>query len=268
MNPMKFIHWKIHQWRTQNVQHQLLNAHPIADEIKTDAWPKSVSDPTQFYLRAYVYFRRRLPAQLQQHRDYFTQCKRGFGEDAFHVMWFLLYNEFKPKTFLEIGVYRGQVLSLVSLLQQPAAGGEVVGISPFSPSGDSVSRYKTDVDYYDDTLKNFAHFSLPKPTLLRAYSTDESARALINSRSWDCIYIDGNHDYEIAKADWEICARNVRPGGIIVLDDSALGTNFTPPVFATKGHPGPSRVADEINRNQSREILQVGHNRVFQKLPS
>jgi hypothetical protein len=27
------------------------------------------------------------------------------------------------------------------------------GISPFSPAGNSVSKYRPDVDYYDDTLK-------------------------------------------------------------------------------------------------------------------
>jgi hypothetical protein len=37
-------------------------------------------------------------------------------------------------------------------------------------------------------------------------------------------------------------------------------------VFATAGHPGPTRLAGEIDRKKFREILQVGHNRVFQKL--
>lgn len=50
--------------------------------------------------------------------------------EAFHVMWFLLHREFKPRSFLEIGVYRGQVLSLVSVLHPiHGTGGEVTGIS-------------------------------------------------------------------------------------------------------------------------------------------
>jgi hypothetical protein len=44
-----------------------------------------------------------------------------------------------------------------------------------------------------------------------------------------------------------------------------LSTLYRPPSFATSGHPGPSRIADEIDRNNFREILQVGHNRVFQR---
>ena len=82
------------------------------------------------------------------------------------------------------------------------------------------------------------------------------------------IYIDGNHDYPVARADWELCAAQLSPGGIIVLDDAGLGTAFRPPAFATGGHPGPSRLAQEIDRRAFAEILQVGHNRVFQKVAS
>jgi hypothetical protein len=182
-------------------------------------------------------------------------------------MWFLLFTEFRFASFLEIGVYRGQILSLASLLQRLAdAPGDVTGISPFESIGDSVSKYQKHLDYLTDTRANFAHFNLPEPTLLKAFSTDEAALELIKSREWDCIYIDGNHDYEVAKADWNVCATAIKPGGVIVLDDAGLSTAFDPPAFATKGHPGPSRVAAEIDRSKFGEILQVGHNRVFQKL--
>jgi predicted O-methyltransferase YrrM len=84
-------------------------------------------------------------------------------------------------------------------------------------------------------------------------------------QSWDAIYIDGNHDYEIARADWDLCATHVAPGGIIVLDDSAMNTAYRAPAFATAGHPGPSQLAGEVNINEFQEILRVGHNRVFQR---
>jgi hypothetical protein len=53
---------------------------------------------------------------------------------------------------------------------------------------------------------------------------------------------------------------------VIVLDDSALGTAYRPPAFASGGHPGPSRVAAEIDRTGFREILRVGHNRTFRRV--
>jgi predicted O-methyltransferase YrrM len=184
-------------------------------------------------------------------------------------MWSLIVREIRPEQFLEIGVYRGQVISLVSLLQQALnVQGSVTGISPFLPAGDSVSQYRPDIDYKADTLRNFERFSLPKPALIEAYSTDPVAAERVRSRLWDLIYIDGNHDEDVVRADWKLCAEQIRPGGMIVLDDSGLSTSYKPPAFATRGHPGPSRVAAELDRRAFQEVLQVGHNRVFQKLPA
>jgi len=230
-------------------------------------WQNSLADPLRFYLKCFRFFHNQLPEEIRLHRKYFTRNMRGFGEDAFHVMWFVLTREFAIRRFLEIGVYRGQTLSLIALLQRMnGLDGTVTGISPFSSAGDSVSSYLDGIDYLEDTQSNFRAFSLASPELVRACSTDEDSVKTIRSREWDCIYIDGNHDYEVACADWSNAAGAVKPGGLIVLDDSALTTGFVPPSFATKGHPGPSRLAAELDRNQFEEILQVGHNRVFRRV--
>jgi predicted O-methyltransferase YrrM len=232
-----------------------------------DRWKDSIICPRDFYFDCFQFFHSGLEKRLRDHRFYFTTNGRGFGEDAFHVLWWMLLQELRPKTFLEIGVYRGQVLSLVSLLQGILQiNGTVTGISPFLPAGDSVSRYRSDVDYREDTIKNFQYFKLPDPDLIKAFSTDKSASDKIRSGKWDMIYIDGNHDYEVAKQDWEICAQNLNRGGIIVLDDSALSTEYRPPAFATGGHPGPSQLAQEVDSSRFKEILRVGHNRVFQRI--
>jgi hypothetical protein len=232
-----------------------------------DRWKDSLTNPTGFYFDCVQFFHSGLENRLRDHRFYFSANGRGFGEDAFHVLWWMLLQELRPKTFLEIGVYRGQVLSHVSLLNQILkTEGSVTGISPFLPAGDAVSRYRSDIDYLEDTLKNFRHFGLPQPELIKAFSTELKAINKIQSQSWDAIYIDGNHDYEVAKQDWEICAQNLNPGGIIVLDDSALNTEYRPPAFATGGHPGPSQLAQEVDSSRFNEILRVGHNRVFQRI--
>ena len=267
MNPLRLILGKLRARRAARERAALRASYTGAPpEISRADWPHSFSDPTKFYLRAVEFFDRSLPPEFRAHREYFTQNGRGFGEDAFHTQWFLLFREFRPKSFLEIGVFRGQSLSLAAMCARHFQSDCLVqGVSPFSSAGDAVSKYARNVDYRADTLENFSHFKLPAPALLQAYSTDAAAAQLIASRRWDMIYIDGNHDYEIAKADWELCAKNLSPGGIIVLDDSGLSTNFRPPSFATGGHPGPSRLAQEIDRREFAEILQVGHNRVFQK---
>jgi hypothetical protein len=261
-----FVRGRLHQLRAAREQRQALaGSAPL--RLERGDWARSLVDPTGFYLDCFRFFHQRLPSQLRDHRAYFTRNRRGFGEDAFHVLWFLLFGEFRPASFLEIGVYRGQTLSLAALLSRlNHCACEVCGISPFTSAGDSVSSYGGHVDYQRDTLANFDHFQLPPPRLLKALSTDPEAVQTIGGGAWDMIYIDGNHDYEVVVRDWEHCSRGVKPGGVMVLDDSALATPFHPPAFATQGHPGPSRLAQELDRSQFREILQVGHNRAFQRV--
>jgi methyltransferase family protein len=266
MNIPGFVKAQWAGWQRKRAQTRFLKGDgPVAD-LDRSQWQRSLADPTGFYLDCFRYFHRRLPEQITSHRRYFMSKRRGFGEDAFHTMWFLLFRQFKPTSFLEIGVYRGQTLSLAGLLarREPLAC-HLCGISPFSSVGDSVSKYNDLTDYYSDTLRNFKAFDLPPPTLVRAYSNDDQAREAIRSRPWEIVYIDGNHDYAVVKADWEICSANLKPGGLIVLDDSGITSAYQPPIFATRGHPGPSRVAAEISPQMFKEILQVGHNRVFQK---
>jgi hypothetical protein len=238
-------------------------------EITRDDWPRSLKDPKGFYLDCYRYFHFKLPEEFVKHREYFSKEQRGFGEDAFHTMWFLLFQEFKPAEFLEIGVWRGQTTSLAALNQRRLGiTGFVAGIAPFQPSGDSAWHHDPNLDHQKDTIKNFDAFQLPHPTLLKAFSTDKEAIEFIRSRVWDCIYIDGDHEYPTVKSDWEVCSIAVKVGGIIVMDDSGLGTAFEKdvPRFATAGIQGSSKLVGEIDRSKFAEILQVGHNRVFQRI--
>jgi len=261
----KHLGGALHEWRSKQALRKVLAQD--ADFSSLEDWGRSLTDPTGYYLDCVRYFHGpHFPEELKKHRQYFLQDQRGFGEDAFHVMWWMLFREIRPTSFLEIGVYRGQTLSLAALLQSTLGiEGSVTGISPFSPAGDAVSTYRGNLDYLQDTQLNFRALGLPAPELLRAYSTDLIAMDRIHQDTWDAIYIDGNHDYEVAKADWSVCSVSIKHGGIIVLDDASLGTAYRPPRFATAGHPGPSRLAAEIDAIGFREILRVGHNRVFQK---
>jgi predicted O-methyltransferase YrrM len=207
------------------------------------------------------------PDWLLEHRKYFAQNKRGFGEDSFHAMWYVLFNEFHPRDILEIGVYRGQTLSLFMLLSRKLGyEANIHGISPFTSAGDNVSNYLEELDYYNDVIENFKYFKLALPDLHKGFSTDMAMEKVIQSQLWDLIYIDGNHEYKVAKQDFNICSKNLRKGGLLVLDDASIYTNLKPPLYASAGHPGPSKVASEINKDLFKEILAVGHNRVFKKL--
>lgn len=250
------------RYRLSAIKRKEYNRVLSLDEIKN-------SYPARTFLYRYFhhFFCNLSPAWLVEHRLYFKQNKRGFGEDAFHAMWYFIFKEFQPKNILEVGVYRGQTLSLFSLLAKNLKIEiNIHGISPFTSAGDNVSIYSDEPDYYQDVILNFKHFHLPLPVLHKGFSTDNAMQEVFNSKQWDLIYIDGNHDYEVAKYDFAISAKKIKKGGLIVMDDASLYTDFKPPFYATAGHPGPSKVANEIDPGLFEEILSVGHNRVFKKL--
>ena len=185
------------------------------------------------YAYMHHHFHNICPSEVREHRVYYKQGRRGFGEDAFHAMWFTLLREFRPKQCLEIGVYRGQVISLWALIARSLGFCcDAHGVSPFTSIGDKVSVYLRDVPYLEDTLSNHRHFGLHEPTLTRAFSTDSAALEHIRSRRWDLAYIDGNHDYEVALADYELCRDNLADGGLLVMDDSSLFTDYKAPLYA------------------------------------
>lgn len=236
-------------------------------ELKIDQITEVFPGRNSQYRYFHNYFWNLAPAWLKTHRKYFSQKKRGFGEDAFHAMWYFLFKESQPRNILEIGIYRGQTISLFSLLgKYLGIETNIHGISPFTSAGDNVSKYLVELDYYNDVILNFKHLDLPLPTLHKGFSTDTSMLQVIQSIQWDMIYIDGNHSYEVAQSDFNICSLNLKKGGLIILDDASLYTEFSPASYSTAGHPGPSKVASEIDSQMFKEILSVGHNRVFKKI--
>ena len=251
----------MHQWRRYS-------KYQVCYDI-TLSFSQAVAkfnDPNGLHAYMHHHFVNLSPEEVREHRRYFSQEGRGFGEDAFHAMWWLMLEEFRPRYCLEIGVFRGQVISLWGVIaKKTGMSCDIHGISPFSAAGDTVSSYLTEHDYMSDTLNAFETFGLPQPSLVRALSTDAVGIGHILSRQWDLIYIDGNHDYEVAKADYLNCVAALRPGGLLVMDDSSLGTSFVPPSFSFAGHPGPSRVVAELAKNELEFLGAIGHNNVFKK---
>lgn len=224
-------------------------------------------DETDRYRYFQWYFYKQLPTPIQRHRRYFSQGGRGFGENAMHAMWWKILAEFEPKVMLEIGVYRGQTISLWSLIDQlKGTKSEIWGISPLRNIGDSVSEYQG-IDYRSDIIANYEHFGLDEPNLFEALSTDERTSKFVSSKNWDLIYIDGSHDEEIVLQDFELCSPNLKNGGLLVIDDASLYSGYIPPRNSFAGHPGPSKLAIKIaNRVDFDEIGSCGHNRIFMKL--
>jgi hypothetical protein len=76
---------------------------------------------------------------LKVHRDWVEQNSWGFEGRAFHYMWYLLLKDDvltrHSPSLLEIGVYKGQVISLWALIAQHVSRPvEITGISPLEGS--------------------------------------------------------------------------------------------------------------------------------------
>src|SRR3990170_7536682 len=90
----------------------------LTDDLSFSAAVAKFPERNILHIYAVHYYKYILPSEVREHRKYFRQEQRGFGEDAFHAMWWLLLREFRPQLCLEIGVYRGQVISLWALISQ------------------------------------------------------------------------------------------------------------------------------------------------------
>lgn len=121
----------------------------------------------------------------------------------------------KPATLLEIGTSNGGSLFLFAR----AAAPDALLVSVDLPRGEFGGGYPR--------WRSILYRSFAKPSqrirLLRADShasqTKNSARAALEGRSVDFLFIDGDHTYEGVKQDFEMYGPLVRPGGLIAFHD-------------------------------------------------
>jgi hypothetical protein len=227
---------------------------------------------------------------LSKHRSHIEQNKLGYGDAAFHAMWKLLlhaaHERFGRVDALEIGVFKGQVISLWALLAK--AHGWQVRVHAVTPlEGQALGgfrwwrslkfrllpRYRERIrsgdfypedDYEGVVRKLFSHFDLDfsEVRLVRGYSNDPAVLAQLQADRFHIIYIDGDHTFEGAASDVRLFAPKVVTGGWLVMDDAAYdlpGTTFW------KGYETVSRACALLPGLGFSNVLNVGHNRVFEK---
>lgn len=206
--------------------------------------------------------------ELKAHRDFVEQHVYGFGERAFWWMWKLLVDEMPQKFgFLEIGVYKGAIPSLIRLLADRSdKQASISGITPLSGEGGRHDSYP-DEDYLQHITDLHEHFGQKMPKIYHGLSGDKDIQAKIKRRArFDIIYIDGGHDYEVALADMVTYGPRVKPGGYLVIDDCAT---YLAPVW---GHyQGIKSVSDAaravIETDPGWEhVLSVMHNRIWKRV--
>ncbi|MBU1373834.1 MAG: class I SAM-dependent methyltransferase [Bacteroidetes bacterium] len=232
---------------------------------------------------------------LKNHRDDIEERLAGFGDRSFHFMWYLLLQELstlhRDIQCLEIGIFKGQVISLWALIaRELKIPIKTTGISPLDGNYPDILIFRNyylrrilsliipsikkdfkngNIHIKEDFTKHIkitfeqSNLNLENVELIKGFSNDATVLSKVKDRKFDLVYIDGDHSYEIAKQDIENYTPLLNKGGFMVLDDSSY---FSPGSKFFKGIESCSKAAEEIDPSKFKNVLNIGHNRVFQKL--
>jgi hypothetical protein len=204
---------------------------------------------------------------LKSYRDWIEANAFGFGERCFLWMWKRIIDEMPEDfTFLEIGVFRGQILAIVEYLA--TRSGKYVdrcGVTPLDSSdGHWESDYLSDIMQLHEQFKIHEHF-----VLLKGSSTERRIIELARSKpEFDILYIDGGHAYNVVKSDIEHYSPLVKPGGYLVIDDCNNRLDMPDGYF--RGIESVSKAVDDVfppfTPNDDWEYIgSVVHNRILRR---
>ena len=194
----------------------------------------------------------------------------GFGEPAFSWNWKLLVDRMPTSfTFVEIGVFKGRILSQVAMLANESNKvANIVGITPLSTTGDKYSDYPV-CDYRSEIHNNFMKFNKTDENLriIPTISQDENTINEISKIGGiDILFIDGCHNYEVVCQDIIRYVPFIKPGGHLVIDDASSMLPGSYGIFLGH-HDVACAVRDYVESNTSlRHLYAVGHNRVWLKV--
>jgi len=195
---------------------------------------------------------------------------QGFGELSFSWNWNLILQEMSNNfNFLEIGVYKGRILTLIKLLaNMQNKTCNIVGVTPLENVGDKYSNYDND-NYYRAIQKGFSNLNLNMNNveIIKGLSQDEEViQRVKNMTPFDIIFIDGSHDYEVVCLDIINYVPLLNINGYLVMDDSSL--YIENPGGQFKGHPDVGKAIIDILEKDDRmeELYACGHNRVWKKI--
>jgi len=162
---------------------------------------------------------------LNEHRTYIEQNILGFGERSFQFLWKLIVDEMPSDfSFIEIGVFKGQILSLIQVLaSRTGRSVKRYGVTPLDTSGDMWES-----DYEADIARLHDYFFIPKDYTLYVGSSHDPViiEKAYQTSPYDILYVDGDHSYEGALADLNYYAPFVKRGGFLVIDDCNNDLNF------------------------------------------
>jgi cephalosporin hydroxylase len=145
------------------------------------------------------------------------QCKEEFAE------LLKIYKELNPKVVLEIGSYRGGTLfSFIKL-----APNDSIFISIDLPfwgieNYDKIQKYEGYINIlFNSFLKeNQKLYLIRDSSILK--KTFNKVKEILDNKTIDFLFIDGDHSYKAVKSDFENYSKFVRKGGIVAFHDINL----------------------------------------------
>lgn len=200
------------------------------------------------------------------YRRWIEERAFGFGERCFLPMWKHLAAHLPEEcTFVEVGVFRGQILAWMGMMAQRLDLDMIrIGITPLdSTDGHWESDYEADIALLHDT------FAIPKTyQLIKGRSDDPRVWELAKGIRADVVYIDGGHSYDVVKFDLEHYSRLVKPGGYLVIDDCNNLIDMPDGYF--RGILSVSKAVDErfppyTPSDEWELVLNLVHNRILRK---
>jgi len=200
---------------------------------------------------------------LNDHRTWVTENAFGFGERSFHWLWKIIVDEMpKEFSFLEIGVFRGQILSLIELLaKENGKTANRYGVTPLDNSdGHWDSDYAKDIEIIHDM------FDLAKDyTIYHGLSTDnEIIEQAKSTAPYDIVYLDGGHTYEVVTSDLKHYPNMVKVGGLFIVDDSC--NNMKMPWGFFQGIESVTQATLEWENSKFDFQFNVVHNRIYKRV--
>ena len=201
--------------------------------------------------------------ELKEHRDFVEQHIFGFGERSFLWLWKLIVHDMLLQfTFMEIGVFKGQILSLIELLAKyQYKEAKRIGVTPLDNSGIGwESDYSKDIEFIHDK------FGLSKDyVILKGSSVDPEIIKIAKSFKLDILYIDGSHTFEDAASDIKNYAPLIKPGGYLVIDDCACDFSMPFGFFTGIVEVTNAVFCSDIIKNEFEFICSVVHIKVWKR---
>lgn len=213
--------------------------------------------------------------ELKNHRDFIVQNQLGYGNRAFHWMWNLLVRE-APQNFkfLEIGVYKGAIISLISLLNKKyGKHGTVYGVTPLTNVDDEFSKHDPHSNYELCIQQLYAHHGLDASDLqlIVGLSQDDTSLQISSENGpYDFVYIDGCHSNPVVRQDFTNYKEMVKLNGYLIADDASNDLNIPRGLIRLDwfGLPPVTQAVKDILDTDSnfKMIFAVGHNKVYKRI--